>query len=348
MENLERLHIKDGAFRRQSIPTPSTLPKLRVVILQRLPEVPHVVFTNITDLTLHNIILPTIHFADILRPNQSLERLRLTGVIAQPDPQAHFVLLPKLKLLSVSHCSPSPSVILHILSPLPTSARVVVRDDVFILATTNTMVLPTPFLVFGPGDLVHTTRVSLLPGEASIIFRTSNGGTIEVSIHSTFFIDGGGTQITFTRLLGGLPHWGAFPNLRSMHLHIDPVVTGPIQNDVIHSLLSEAPRITHLSFNGPTIFHHICQALISPHPTGTICPELEFLSGTLHHDDNVLDGLRSLCGTVKGKPATIRKISLDLTGSEEQIVGIFAEACRLVEEIKSLGVHEFLLTPIIE
>ena len=78
-----------------------------------------------------------------------------------------------------------------------------------------------------------------------------------------------------------------------------------------------------------------------------ICPELEFLGGTLRPDDVVIDGLRSLSDAIKRRPATIRKIALDVPGSEEEILRILAEAGPLIQEIKTHGVHELLLTRII-
>ena len=102
--------------------------------------------------------------------------------------------------------------------------------------------------------------------------------------------------------------------------------------------------MTRLSFSGSTLLRHIVQALNSTPTPEIICSELEFLGGTLRHDDAVVEDLRSLSNAIKRNPTTIRKIALDVPGSEEEIAGILEEAGSLIQEIKSHGVHELLLT----
>lgn len=101
----------------------------------------------------------------------------------------------------------------------------------------------------------------------------------------------------------------------------------------------------HLSFDGPTLFHCICQVLSANAP-GTICPELEHLGGTLRPKDQVVEGLHLLSEAVKRRPVTIRKITLDVPSSEEEIAGILTQAGPFTQELKSHGIHELLLTPI--
>jgi hypothetical protein len=200
-----------------------------------------------------------------------------------------------------------------------------------------------PFLVFGPNDAVHAASISFL-SEASVTFSTSNRATVQITIQAAPTITGEGHPAEFSPLLRDISRWGPFPDLRSMHLHIVPTATGPIHNATIHSLLSKAPRITRLSFSGPTLFHHIAQALNSTPASEMICPELEFLNGTLRSDDMAVDGLRSLSNAIKSRPTNIRKIALGVPGSEEEVAEILADASPLIEEIKSYGVNELLLT----
>ena len=348
LENLERLHIKGGNFSRQQIPSASHLQKLRAVILQRLPTFPHDAFINLTDLTLQNIISPITNLVDVLQANQTLEKVRFNGTLVEADPHGRLVSLPNLKLLCIS-CS-SPVAILHILSPLPIPSRVIVHDDTTSLVTSRIETLFNPFLMFGPDDFVHTASISFLPGETSMDFDTSNGATVQVPIQTSPMTAGGGYQEEFYSFLRDVSQWGPFPGLRSMCLRIDldPLGLGPILNGVIHTLLSNAPRMTHLSFNGSTLFRHISYVLKTTHHSGIICPELEFLGGILRADDHLVHDLRSLSHSIKKGPATIRKITLDVLGSEEEITRILTEAGPFVEEMKSDGVHEFLLTPITE
>jgi len=352
LENLERLHIKGGSFSRQQIPSASHLPKLRVVILQRLTTVPHDAFVNLTDLTLQAIISPITNLVDMLQENQTLEKIRFKGVLVGTDPHGRLISLPNLKLLCIS-CS-SPVAILRILSPLPTPSKVIVHEDTTSSTISTIRTLFDPFLMFGPDDFARTASISFLSGEASITLHTSNDATVQIIIHAPV-VAGGGHPAEFSSVLLDVSRWGPFPGLRSMHLHIDPTATGFIYNSTIRSLLSGAPRMTHLSFNGSTLFDRISHVLKSTDANGIVvtCPELEFLGGTLPPDDVVtsglvIRGLRSLSHAVKKGPATIRKITLGVPGSEEEIAGILAEAGPLVEDIKSHGVHEFLLTPITE
>ena len=344
MENVERLHIKGGSFSRQPIPSASHSPKLRVVILQRLPTVPPSAFINLTDLTLHSIISPISNLVDTLQANQTLEKVRFIGTLVEADPHRRLVSLPNLKLLCISHSSPV--AILRILSPLPTPSRVIVHDDTTSLATSEIGILINPFLMFGPKDPVHTASISFLSGEASITFHTSSGATVQIIIQATPGVAGGGHPAEFSSLLRDISQWGPFPDLCSMHLHIVPAATGPVHNATIYSLLSRAPKMTRLSFGGSTLFRHIAQALNSTSASEMICPELEFLGGTLRPDDVVIDGLRSLSDAIKRGPATIRKVFLGVPGSEEEIAGIVAAAGPLIQDIKSHGVHELLLTRI--
>jgi hypothetical protein len=345
MENLERLHIKGGTFSRQPIPSASHSPNLRVLILQRLPIIPPGAFINLTDLTLHSIISPISNLVDTLQTNQALEKVRFIGTLVEADPHGRLVSLPNLKLLCISHSSPI--TILRILSPLPTPSRVVVHDDTTTPAISRIGTLFDPFLMFGPKDPVHAASISFLSREASVTFNTSNHATVQITIQAVPVVVGGGHPAAeFSPLLGDVSRWGPFPDLRSMHLHIAPAATGPIHNAMIYSLLSGAPRMAHLSFSGSTLFRHIAEALDSTPASGMICPELEFLGGTLRPDDVVVDGLRLLSDAIKRGPLTIRKIALGVPGSEEEIAEILAEAGPLIQEIRSHGVHELLLTRI--
>lgn len=345
MENLERLHIKGGIPSRRPIPSASHLPKLRVVILHRLPTVPHHIFINLTDLTLHTIISPISNLVDTLQANQTLEKIRFIGTLVEADPHGRLVSLPNLELLCISHSSPA--TILHILSPLPTPSQVIVHDDTTSLATLRRIgTLFNPFLIFGPDDLVHAASISLLSGELSIAFRTSNGATVKIIIEAVPMVEGGIHPAELSPLLRDIPRWGPFPDLRSMHIHTGPAATGHIDGDMTHSLLSMAPKMTHLSFNGSTLFRHISHALKSTHSSGVICPELEFLGGNLRPDNVVVSGLHSLSDAIKRRPPTIRKVVLGVPALEKEIAGILTEAGPSIREIKSHGVHELLLTPI--
>lgn len=341
MESLERLHIECGTFSRKPIPSASHSPNLRVVILRRLPAVSPDALTNLTDLTLHSITSPMTNLVDTLQVNQTLENVRFIWTLVEADPRGRLVSLPNLKLLCISHSSPD--AILHTLSPLPTPSRVIVHDDTISLATTIRPLF-YPFLVFGPKDSVRTVSISFLPEEASIKLHTSNDATVQIIIQAAPTVGGGGTPAEFSSLLRDVSGWGPFPHLRSMDLHITPAAMGPIHNATIYSLLSRAPRMTRLSFSGSTLLRHIVQALNSTPTPEIICSELEFLGGTLRHDDAVVEDLRSLSNAIKRNPTTIRKIALDVPGSEEEIAGILEEAGSLIQEIKSHGVHELLLT----
>lgn len=344
MENLERLHIKGGTFSRQPIPSASHSPKLRVVVLQHLPTVPPNVFINLTDLTLHSVISPISNLVDILQTNQTLEKVRFIGTLVEADPHGRLVSLPNLKLLCISLSSPV--AILRTISPLPTPSRVIVHDDTTGLETLRIRALFDPFLVFGPKDPVCAASISFLPEEASITFHTPNGATAQITIQAAPAVVGGGHPAEFSLLLRDISRWGPFPDLRSMYLHIAPAATGPVHSATIYSLLSRAPKMTRLSFSGSTLFRHIAQAFNLMPTSEMICPELEFLGGTLCPDDVVIDGLRSLSDAIKRGPATILKIALDVPGSEEEILRILAEAGPLIQEIKAHGVHELLLTRI--
>ncbi|KAF9644856.1 hypothetical protein BDM02DRAFT_3190225 [Thelephora ganbajun] len=345
MGNLERLHIKAGTFGRISIPAVSHLSKLRMVILQRLPTVPHDAFINITDLTLDNIISPIINLVDILQANQTLEKIRITRTVVAADPHERLASLPNLKLLCISHSSPV--TILRILSPLPTPSRVTICDDTTNLLISSIRTLFSPFLMFGPDDFVRAVSTSILSGGASVTFHTYNDATVDITVQPAPLAAGGGLPAEFSSLLQDVARWGPFPDLCSMHLHIEPTATGPIHN-VIDSLLSGVPRMIHLSFSGPTLFRHICQALNPAHASGIICPELEFLGGTLRPDDDVVEDLHSLSEALKRRPTTIQKIALYIPVSEEEITGIRVEAGPPIEEMRTHGVHELLLTPIPE
>ena len=346
MENLERLHIKGGTFSRQSIPSASHSPKLREVILQRLPAVPPDVFINLAELTLHSIISPISNLVDVLQANRMLEKVRFIGTLVEADPHGRLVSLPNLELLCISHSSPV--AILRILSPLPTPSRVIVHDDTTSLVTLRLGTPFDPFLIFGSEDPVYAASISFPSGEASIIFRTSNNATVQITIQGVPAVADGGHPEEFSSLLQDISRWGPFPDLRSMHLHAVPAVVGPIHNPKIYSLLSRAPRMTRLSFSGSTLFYHIAQAFSLAPASGMICPELEFLGGTLRPDDMVVDSLRLLLSAIKRVPTTIRKIALGVLGSEEEIAGIIAEAGPLIQEIKSHGIHELLLTRVTE
>ena len=343
MENLEHLYIKDGFFCRQPIPSASHLTKLRAVILQRLATVPHDAFIKLTDLTLHNIVYPMLNLVDMLQANQTLERIRFNATVVEDDPHERLVSLPNLKLLCISHSSPI--AILHILSPLPTPSRVIIHDATTGLEALRIESLFNPFLMFGPNDLVREASISILSGEASITFHTSNDATAQIIIQAAPMVVGGEHPAEFSSLLRDVPQWGPFPDLRSMHLHIEPAATGPIDVVAIYHLLSVAPRMARLSFNGSTLFHHISHALSLTQTSGHTSLELELLGGTLRADDAVIAGLRSLSGAVRQGSATIQRIALCILGSEEEIAGILAEAGPLIEGMASNGVHEVLLTP---
>ena len=345
MKNLERLYIKDSALSRQPIPSASHLPKLRVVTIDRLPTLPPHAFFNLTELTLRNITSPISNLVDALQANQSLEKIKFFGLVVEADPHQRLVSLPNLKSLCISHSSPL--IILRILSPLPTPSLVVVHDDTAGLETATIRGLLDPFLMFGPNDPVCTASMSFLPRKAFVIFHTSNGATVQFIVQPTpFGMPDVEQPPEFYSLLWDISQWGPFSGLHSMHLHTVPAATGPLYNDIISSLLSRAPRMTRLTFSGSTLLHHISDALNSVHPSGVICSELEFLGGTLRPDDAVVAGLRSLADAIKRGPSTIRKIALGVPISEEEVARLLAETDPLIQEIKSHGVHEFLLNPL--
>ena len=70
------------------------------------------------------------------------------------------------------------------------------------------------------------------------------------------------------------------------------------------------------------------------------------MGGTLRPDDAVVAGLRSLSDAIKKRPTTIREMAFGVPISEEGVTRLFAETDPLIEEMKSHGVHEFLLNPL--
>ena len=336
MDNLERLHIKAGTYSRTPLPTPSHLTKLRVLILQRLPAVPHDSFSNITDLTLSTIVSPMANLVDVLQTNEALEILRINRTAVSADPLRRLVSLPNLKLLCISHSSPV--TILHMLSPLPIPSRVIIHDDVTNSVTSDVSALFNPFLIFGPNDPVRTASISVLPGEAPITFHTLGGATVEITVQVSSLPEDEHIG-EFFLLLGDVARWGPFPNLCSLNLHIETSATEHLHTIMIKALISVAPRLTHLSISGRTLFHHVCQALHS----GLVCPELEYFRGVLHPNDPIDNSLRSLSETLKRRATAIRTIVLDIPLREEEIRGILSETGLSIEEMKSHGVDQFSL-----
>lgn len=185
----------------------------------------------------------------------------------------------------------------------------------------------------------------MLLEEASITFHTDAGATFEI-ITQAGTVDVGYPPV-FRPLLEAASLWGPFPGLRSMHLQVERTTTGPINTALIHILLSRTPSMTRLSFKGHTLCLHICQALAITRASGMVCPELEYLGGTLYPDDHVVDSLRSLSVALKDRPA-IREVALDVLLQGGEVEGVLADIDPLIKEIKSHGVHAFSLTPITE
>ena len=337
MEKLERLYIDAGKFDHPPLPTASHLTKLRDVTLRRLPTIPHDVFFNIRQLSLCNIISPINNLVDILQANQTLERIQISDTVVTADSQGRLISLPNLKLLIVSHASSI--VVLRTLMPLPTPSRLIVLDNIATLVLPEISDLFNPFLIFGSNDSVLTASISILLEKVSIDFRTSMGATVEIITLPTLL--GPGHLEEFPLLLQAVSQWGPFPNLRSMHLHIEPNATGPIDTAVVRGLLSRAPRVTRLTFKGHTLCFHICQALHTI--SGGICPELEYLGGTLYPDDHITDRLRSLSEALEGRP-TVQEVALDALFPEGEIERTLAETGPLIEEIKSDCTYGFSLS----
>ena len=334
MEALEHLYIHSGTFGRTLIPTASHLTKLRSLTLRRLPTVPHDVFFNIRQLTLYNIISPIDNLVDVLRANQTLEKIQICDTVVMADPQGRLTSLPNLQHLIISHSSPM--VVLRTLIPLPTPSQVTVADDTAILVLPEISDLFNPFLMFGPNDSVLTASISMPFEEGSVAYRTSMGATVQIATRAPPAAPGAPPE--FSLLLRAVSQWGPFPDLRSMHLHIEPSATGPIDAAVIRALLSRVPRVTRLIFKGHTLCFHICQALNAT--SGGICPELEYLGGTLYPDDQITDCLHSVSEALRGRP-TIREVALDALCMEGEIEGIIAKTSPLIEGIKSRSTYEF-------
>jgi hypothetical protein len=221
---------------------------------------------------------------------------------------------------------------------------VVVHDDSLTLGTQEFSELFNPFLMFGPNDPVLTASISMPLEEASITFHTSMGGTAEIATRALPVAPGHLPELSL--LLRAVSQWGPFPHLRSIHLHIEPNATGPINTVLIHLLLSGVPRATRLTFEGHTLCFHIFQALNMT--TGRICSELEYLGGTLYPGDHITSLLRSLSEALRERP-TIREVVLDVLSREGEIEGIRAETGPLVEEIESHGTEfSFSFTSITE
>ena len=343
MENLERLHIDDGTYCRTPIPTALHLGKLRAVILQRLPVVPSDAFFNLTDLTLHNILSPVDNLVDVLQANQTLEVVRINETAVAEDPQRRLISLPNLKLLCISYSSPV--IVLHMVNPLPTPSQVIVRVDPSMLIASGISEVFCPFLIFGPNDPVLAASISMLPEEASITFHTFTGSAVQI-IAQADLMDGW-NHPEFSLFLETLSSWGPFPNLRSMDLHIERRATGPVHTATIHTLLSAMPKMTRLSFKGHTLCLSICQALDLRRAYETICPELEYLGGTLYPNDPIADTLHSLSDVLKSRP-NIQEVALGALLLAEKVEGVLEESGSLIEEIKSRGVHGFSFTPITE
>ena len=338
MGNLERLQVNAGTYGRATFPLTSHLAKLGTLILNRLHTLPHDVFFNIADLTLSNIISPVANLVDILQTNQALETIRINNTVVIADPRGCSVSLPHLKLLCISQSSPVP--ILDIVLPLPAPSRVIIHDNTDSLIAPGILNLFHPFLMFGPNDSVHTALVSFQPKEALIIYHTFAGATIEIIIQS----NSPGHLPEFTPLLRALTLWGPFPDLRSLHLHIETAATGPITTSLIQIILSGVPRVTRLTFEGKSLSLYIFLALSV---SAGVCPELEYLGGTLYPEDPITDCLRLLSEAAGGRP-TIREVALEALLLREEAEGILADIGPFIEQMKSCGMYKFSFTPLAE
>lgn len=336
MGNLERLQVNDGTYGRPAFPPTSHLAKLGTLILNRLYTLPHDVFFNITDLTLSNVVSPVANLVDVLQTNQALEAIRITNTVVMADPRGRFVSLPHLNLLCISQSTPVP--VLHIVLPLPTPSRVIIHDGIDSFIAPGIRNLFNPFVVFGPNDSAHTALVSFQPTEALITYRTFAGATIEIIVQP----NSPGHLPEFTPLLRALTLWGPFPDLRSLHLHIETAATGPITTTLIQIILFGVPRVTRLTFEGKSLSLYIFRAL---NASARVCPELEYLGGTLYPEDPVTDCLRLLSEAADGRP-TIREVVLEALLLREEAEGILADTSPLIEQIKSRGMYNFSFTPL--
>lgn len=345
MKNLERLHVSadTNASGFTYIPTASHLTKLRAVILQNLPAVPHNVFFNITGLTLTNITFPVANLVDVFQANQTLEIVRINNTPVAEDLAGRTVSLPSLKLLCISHSSPL--AVLRMLSPLPLTSRVIIHDHPTTLATSGISDVFHPSLIFGPNSPFLSASISMLLGEALVTFGTFTGATVEIIAQADPV--GADHRSEFYLFLSALSEWKPFSDLDSLHLRIERGAVWPITLSLIRALLSRVPRITHLSFEGHALCFLIGQALNVMRSYGMICTKLNRLDGTLHPNDRITESIRSLSDALKIRP-NIREVALYALLQEEKVEEVIAEVHPLMIEIESYGVNEVSFTPTID
>ena len=339
MEYLERLHIIAGPeISGHDIPNVSHFEKLHTVILENFPTVPHLVFFNITDLTLIKTTTSQRGLFDLFRANQTLEAVRIIHTAVGELPERPLVSLPRLKLLCISHSTPVG--VLGVLSPLPDTAQVIIHGFSTDLVHSGIDALRHPFCIFGSENPFRKASISMLPRETSVIFNTDDGASLKVIAQAD--PADGNHQPALDLFLKTIPGWGPFPDLLSMRLSVERGATPPTSTTLIKTLLPAVPALNRLSFEGNVLCLPLGQALDATRAPN-IFGHLKRLDGTLNSDGHIADSIRLLFEALKRRP-NMHVVNLNALLREEEVEGVIAEAIPLIEGIKSYGVKRLSFT----
>ncbi|KAF9784588.1 hypothetical protein BJ322DRAFT_1109302 [Thelephora terrestris] len=338
MVNLERLHLVEGSYPGDNLPTSLSLanfPGLRVLTLEKARLFPAKELVHITDLTLDSCVSP-IDLSAILAV-APIEKLRLRKV-SLSNGRGDIRSVPNLKLLVIE--SASAIEILRSLPALQTTATVYIYDEWTQPARSKLGMLPVPYSIFGDGNPVHTISVSIHPRLVTFVLRTSDGGRTEV-MEAAPAIAGDCARVFLEALFADIGARSVLVDACSMEINVHHTAAHLICENTISRLLLTVPRITQVFLRGPTLFHHVCNALSSDQGHGRLLPGLTSLNVNLYYNDSFLKDLPLLCDVVAGRPSMWK---IAFSGTEKQTRSILKEGEDLAERLEDQGIRVFLLT----